>query len=234
MSIKSRLTRTLNVLLNKKYKTNEIVYDRGNNFLDIILNKLGNKISHENQSCIDGNHNPIPWFTYPSIEYLNQLNLKEYNVLEWGCGNSTKYFSKRTNHINSIESNIDWFNNIKNLVNENVTIHFKDSESDYVNFPLSLNIKFDIIVIDGIFREGCVDTALKLHSKKCFIILDNSDRYPELCKIIRHNDYLEVDFHGFGPINNYSWTTSLFYPNQGMQKLIPITNQPKIPAGGGY
>jgi len=43
------------------------------------------------------------------------------------------------------------------------------------------------------------------------VILDNSDWYRETAKYLRENlDMIEVDFHGFGPINDYTWTTSVF------------------------
>ncbi len=44
------------------------------------------------------------------------------------------------------------------------------------------------------------------------IILDNSDWYKNTAKLLRDKlDLIEVDFHGFGPINNYTWTTSIFF-----------------------
>ncbi len=43
------------------------------------------------------------------------------------------------------------------------------------------------------------------------VILDNSDWYRETAKYLRENlDMIEVDFHSFGPINDYTWTTSVF------------------------
>lgn len=232
MSVKSRFKRTLKVLLKKEINSQR--NGRNDNFLEILLEKLGNKLSFETQSSINKKGEPLPWFTYPAIEYLNQLNLKEYNVLEWGCGNSTKYFSARTNSITSIESNPEWFKKIKNIEEVNSEIYLKETKEEYTRFPTTLTKKFDIIIIDGIYRDECVNTAIGLHNKKCFIILDNADRYPDLCKILRDSNYLEIDFHGFGPINNYTWTTSFFYPNEGMTKLIPLQNQPLIPTGGGY
>lgn len=43
------------------------------------------------------------------------------------------------------------------------------------------------------------------------IIFDNSDWYPRSIEFLRNNlNWIEVDFHGFGPINDYSWTTTIF------------------------
>ena len=43
------------------------------------------------------------------------------------------------------------------------------------------------------------------------IIFDNSDWYPNTIDFLRENlDWIEVDFHGFSPINDYTLTTSIF------------------------
>jgi len=45
--------------------------------------------SIKKRSCIDKNKNPIPWYTYPAIEYLNNLDFTDKNVFEYGSGNSS-------------------------------------------------------------------------------------------------------------------------------------------------
>lgn len=43
------------------------------------------------------------------------------------------------------------------------------------------------------------------------LILDNSDWYPSTIKYLQKNlNWVQIDFHGFGPINSYTWTTSIF------------------------
>jgi hypothetical protein len=43
------------------------------------------------------------------------------------------------------------------------------------------------------------------------IIFDNTDWYPNSTRLIREKGFHQVDFNGFGPINNYCWTTSIFF-----------------------
>ena len=73
--------------------------------------------------------------------------------------------------------------------------------------------KFDIIIIDGVFRQDCaMEVEKNLNLESGIVILDNSDWYAETAKFLRSSmDMIQVDFHGFGPINNYTWTTSLFF-----------------------
>lgn len=43
------------------------------------------------------------------------------------------------------------------------------------------------------------------------LILDNADWFPKSVEFTQKNiGWMQVDFHGFGPINNYTWTTSIF------------------------
>lgn len=42
------------------------------------------------------------------------------------------------------------------------------------------------------------------------MILDNSDWYPNTAAYLRERGLIQIDMHGFGPVNPYTWTTSLF------------------------
>jgi hypothetical protein len=43
------------------------------------------------------------------------------------------------------------------------------------------------------------------------IILDNADWFPKSTSALRASNLLQVDMTGFGPVNKYVWTTSLFF-----------------------
>ena len=46
---------------------------------------------------------------------------------------------------------------------------------------------------------------------------------------MRSNNLIQVDFFGFGPINYYTWTTSLFF--QRKYKLNPLHKLPHFGIG---
>ena len=54
------------------------------------------------------------------------------------------------------------------------------------------------------------------------LIFDNSDWYPKTISKLddRLKHWVQVDFSGFGPINGYTWTTSIFINSQADSKLI--------------
>jgi hypothetical protein len=183
------------------------------------------------QRALNKYNKPIPWFTYPAIDYLDQLDLSQRIMLEWGAGNSSLFFSGLVKKIYSIEHDEEWFKNVKELGISNHDLRLVPV-TQYAANPRDLNMKFDIILIDGIEREGCADVAIELLHPDGFIILDNSERHPDIAEKLRSHDLIQIDFHGFGPINNYTWTTSLFLTRS--VAFSPIGRQPKIPAGGGY
>jgi hypothetical protein len=47
------------------------------------------------QASVDANGNPIPWITYPAIEFLVKRINNQLSVFEYGCGNSTLWWASR-------------------------------------------------------------------------------------------------------------------------------------------
>lgn len=178
--------------------------------IKFIFNEHGYEASRKLKMPVDKFSNPIPWFTYPAIEYLNQLNLKEKTIFEWGCGNSTLYFSSIAQHVFSVEDNKEWFEKINKLKNSNQTIIFA-KDDDYVNAIKLTNQKFDIILIDASHRFECTKIAANYLKEGGLIILDNSNWYTNSVESLKLQNFIQIDFHGFGPINPYTWTTSFFF-----------------------
>jgi len=166
--------------------------------------------SVETQKPIDSENMEIPWFTFPAIEYLSQIDMRDFDIYEWGSGNSSKFFARRCRSITSIESNLEWFDYGSDNLEENQKIKLLNYQ-EYATEIDKENMKYDVIIIDGIDRYECAKAALNNIKKGGMIILDNSDWNPNACELLRSSlQYIEVDFHGFGPINSYSWTTSVF------------------------
>ncbi len=165
--------------------------------------------------CVDKDRNKIPWYTYPTIEFLSNLDFSQKSIFEFGSGNSSIYWAKKAANVISVEHNQEWFEKVKSNFGENQTLLYKENNEEYENSILEFDQKFDVIIIDGIRRVECskvIENCLNTESNEGFlVILDNSDWYKETSKYLREKlNLIEVDFHGFGPINNYTWTTSIF------------------------
>jgi len=144
-------------------------------------------------------------------------NLKPKRVLEYGCGYSSVIFPKYLEagaSWQSIEHNKEWFEMIaKQCADaENTTIHHvekndlssegADGFKDYVAFPKELG-QFDLILVDGVAREACVETCHDLLNDDGLLIVHDINRpsYQEPVKQFK-NWLILQDFRkssgGFG------------------------------------
>lgn len=169
-------------------------------------------------NSVDESVEPTPWYTYPATEFLSHLNFSQLKVFEYGSGNSTLWWSKRAKQVTSVEIDETWSKKINDSLNtENSICLLEKDRQKY--FSMASN-DFDIFVIDGSYRRECLEHLVnlkKIKENRCsgaaglMLILDNSDQYPKSVQFLREKlGWIQVDFHGFGPINSYTWTTSIF------------------------
>ena len=52
---------------------------------------------------IDAEGRPVPWYTYPAIEFLRQLDFANASVFEYGSGNSTLFWCSIAREVISVE-----------------------------------------------------------------------------------------------------------------------------------
>ena len=173
------------------------------------LQKVGWLDSFRLKQAIDAEHNPLPWYTYPAIEYIKQFDFSNLEVFEYGSGNSTIFWSQLAIKIVSIENNPQWYKTVAEKVARNVELKLIENKDYYIE-ELEKYDKFDIIIIDGSYRHECAKVAVKKLKPGGIILLDNADWYVETAKLLRESDLIQVDMTGLGPINPYVWTTSFF------------------------
>ena len=164
-----------------------------------------------NKGCINKYGEAIPWYTYPAIEYIKQLDFSDKTVFEYGSGNSTIFWAKRCRYLFSIEDNQEWYDKMNVKLPENVEYKLFKEKQKYIESIHNCPDGLDLIIIDGNHRYECAVEALKKINGDGFIILDNSDWHQKTSKLLRDADLIEIDMSGFGPINGYTWTTSFFF-----------------------
>ena len=197
--------------------------------LQILEKGQGHATSRRTQTCVDAAGQPIPWFTYPAIEYLRQFDLRDRRVFEWGSGNSSLFLAQRTKEVRSIEHDRAWAERAtEKLSNLRVEWVPPDAYAEAIDRDDSI---YDLIVVDAVERPRCAAAALKHLAPGGLVILDNADWFPNSAKTLREAGLLQVDMHGFGPINDYTWTTSFFFSRDC--HLEPLGGlQPHPPIGG--
>ena len=138
-----------------------------------------------------------PWMNSVDIRLIENAlitqNKKHLSIFEWGAGGSTEYFTKFLvlNNISydwiSAEYNKKWYNKVKDLKISNVSLVLFDvgndalkqrntNMDDYVDYPLSINKKFDFVLIDGRKRRRCLEIASKIINDDGTVVLHDAER----------------------------------------------------------
>jgi len=88
------------------------------------------------------------------------------------------------------------------------------------------------LIVKNMLRNKCTQWLLHLISLIDLRIVGIGNRYSHFALYFREQGYIQVDFHGVGPINYYTWTTNIFLDRK--INLKPLSYQPLIPEGGGF
>ncbi|WRH68325.1 MAG: group 1 glycosyl transferase [Planktothrix sp. GU0601_MAG3] len=157
---------------------------------------------------------PIPWYTYPAIEFLEDKVKPDFKVFEFGSGQSTLWWSERVLEVISIENDLNWFQEINSKMPNNVQLFLKENETEYAEmikqFPLDY---FDVIIVDGVNRNQSLELSLNHIKEAGLIIFDNSDHYEydESVNRLTSSGYKRIDFWGMFPGYTYKNCTSFFF-----------------------
>ena len=191
--------------------------------------------SVKNKKSIDKNGDPLPWLTYPAIDFLKERINKELLVFEYGAGGSSIWFAKFSKCVDSVEHDPKWHSEVqkqtvdkKNIqvflsplkpkhqsLNYNTLAFLEDKEeNEYVNKIKETNKKYHVVVVDGLFRNNCVELAGQYLTSEGVIILDNTNRHEELTGAIiamEKYGFKRLDFWGMSPIVGKKTCTTVFY-----------------------
>ncbi|GIV43175.1 MAG: hypothetical protein KatS3mg035_0298 [Bacteroidia bacterium] len=164
------------------------------------------------KKSIDKQGNPIPWLTYSFLDFIQPRLQKSFVMFEYGCGNSTLWFAKYVQHIDSVEHEKNWYEQIQPQLPSNAQLYFKDLNSeDYEKCILTTPHFYDIILIDGRKRWESAQNSIQKLKENGVIILDNSERYPEIFKFLQSQGFKEISFTGLAAIVPLKTCTTVFY-----------------------
>lgn len=170
----------------------------------------GHIASRKRQLPIDAAGQPLPWYTYPAIQFISQLDLSDKDAFEFGSGNGSLFWATKTRSLVSVESDPRWHGMISARKHANQEVLLVEDLDEYANSVRRSGKKYDVIIVDGKRRRLCAQAAIPCLADDGILILDNSDWYPKTAELLRNAGLIQIDFTGYGPVNNYTWTTSLF------------------------
>jgi hypothetical protein len=160
---------------------------------------------------------PLPWYTYPAIDFLAQRDFSERNILEFGGGQSTLWWSERAHSVVTIEEDAAWFARLRPRVGKNVCLyHIPVDHLTRSVAPMRAVLdasrvrSFDVIVIDGHLRRELANLAFNYLSDSGALIFDDAEGY-DFYEEIRTRDCSRIDFFGFAPAVSLRHCTSLVF-----------------------
>jgi hypothetical protein len=160
---------------------------------------------------------PIPWYTYPAIDFLSQRKFERRTVLEFGGGQSTLWWSMRARSVLTVEEDAGWHERLRSRVGDNVGLHHIPVDHATRSVALIKDLldaqpirAFDVIVIDGHLRQEVTALAFDYLAPDGAIILDNSEGYG-FYEEIKGRDCRRIDFFGFAPGVSLRHCTSIVF-----------------------
>jgi hypothetical protein len=182
-------------------------------FLESALKQYGWFKTFTSRQSIDAAGNPIPWYTYSFIFFLEPRLKPHFKVFEYGSGNSTRWYGARVSDITAVEHDKDWIGNISPKLPENAKILPRTLDETYIQAINTDNTLYNIVVVDGRKRVKCASYAVDFLTPDGVLILDNSERewYQPAKDLMEARGFKRLDFKGMGPIISYEFCSSVFY-----------------------
>lgn len=132
-----------------------------------------------------------------SIEYLIEYGQPDH-ILEWGSGGSTIYFSYKYQDIFdsylAIEDDSDWHDYVNNNVFGNTSVYYR-KPINYYSDILKMGKNFDLILIDGRYRQACMVVAKQIVTENGIVLLHDSERdiYDSVHGLFEYNKQITED-----------------------------------------
>jgi hypothetical protein len=172
------------------------------------------------RAAVDRHGNPLPWYSYPCIDFLATRTFSNCEVLEFGGGQSTRYWSKRAKYVTTFDGNQEWLKRLQGYGMPNVVLHLVDlaDEAQLLtqirNALLPRNGSgFDVVVIDGLYWRGALaEVAIEVMAKDGAIVCDNANsKVHDYRARFAASGLRRLDFLGFAPGTRMRDCTSVFF-----------------------
>jgi hypothetical protein len=183
--------------------------------LKSALKEAGWFKSFQRKEAIDNSGKPIAWCTYSFMHFIHPRLQNEFNVFEYGCGNSTIWYAKKVNSIKSVEHDKSWLNKIQSTMPANSTIVYKELiyGGDYSKEVGNSNQKYQIVIVDGRDRNNCLLNSISQLTDDGVVVFDNSNlrQYQTSISEVMQKGFKKIDFYGMTPIAPHESCTSIIY-----------------------
>lgn len=102
-----------------------------------------------------------------------KLDLKDKRIFEYGVGSSTQWYASKGAKCYGVESNTDWHKAVTEAAPE-AEIYLCEKAIDYPFYIANVKgEKYDIVIVDGIERDECINQAVDWVVPGGILIIDN-------------------------------------------------------------
>jgi hypothetical protein len=169
------------------------------------------------RAAVSKNGEPLPWYTYSSIDFLKYRSYADKIILEFGGGQSTFWWAKRAKRVVTLEGNLEWYRKLESARLENVDLSHVTMEDGESNAQAVRDVlasrpfpTYDVIVIDGLYRQQMIGIACQFLSQDGIIVCDNAERF-EIYARFKERGFNRVDFYGNAPGVVLPHCTSIYF-----------------------
>jgi hypothetical protein len=151
------------------------------------------------KAVVDATGKPIPWATFPYLAFVTPRLKTEWRVFEYGAGASTLFYSGYVDHVTAVEHDVDFANALGQLTPKNVSLICPGAPAEeYINAIDRSGSRFDLIVVDGIYRNECIEKAISKVTEFGVVVLDDAERndYAHGVHLLHDAGFKELPFWG--------------------------------------
>ncbi len=151
---------------------------------------------------MDAAGRPLPWINHAAIHLLSERLKPTHAVFEYGSGYSTLFFAARCAAVTSVEHDRRWFDEVRQTAPGNATLLHRNAGPAYWEaigeHPATA---YDLVLIDGIFRERCLPIAAGALSAAGVMLLDDARRpaYTEALAAVVAQGFRTLPLKSFRP-----------------------------------
>jgi hypothetical protein len=176
---------------------------------------------------------PLPWYTYPCIDFLGARRDRVRTVLEFGAGQSTLWWAAAGAHVVAFEADPEWYAYLRGKVPSNVDLRLAtvaSAEACIADVRRQLQTcpvrEFDMVVVDGLFRSELAALSPSWRAARGAILCDDAEGY-DLNAALRGSGLQRVDFFGFAPGVILPRCTALYFAQSDLfDATIPVVRAP--------
>ncbi|MFZ5497304.1 MAG: class I SAM-dependent methyltransferase [Verrucomicrobiota bacterium] len=182
--------------------------------LDGYLAETGWTRSVRERRVVDAKGEPLPWVTYPFIDFLVPRLRREWRVFEYGAGSSTLFYAHRVASVTTVEHDEAFASDLQPRLPPNVRLWLRPLGSPgYIDAVAGLGFAPEMVIVDGRNRVRCANAAVRWLAPGGVLVFDDMERpqYAPADALLRKAGFRRLDFWGISPGYLARRCTSLFY-----------------------